>query len=118
MLASTTIPSLAALLLAQLVSAANHTVIVGGAAGLKFQPETLDAEVGDFVGDDGVRLHTTGHKSQLVTVLHPLPQVTYIFQAANHTVTQSPFANPCKLLENATINVGSEAYMEKESAKT
>lgn len=38
-----------ALALASLASAANHTVLVGGKAGLVFQPEVLDAAVGDFV---------------------------------------------------------------------
>jgi len=70
--------ALASALLATSVSATNHTVIVGGSAGLKFTPEKLTGEIGDFV--------------------------TFIFQTKNHTVTQSGFSKPCSLLENATIN--------------
>jgi plastocyanin len=45
-------------------------VTVGGAAGLKFTPETIDAQVGD--------------------------QIRFIFNTKNHTVTQSTLANPCQ----------------------
>jgi len=64
--------------MASVVSAANHTVIVGGSAGLVFTPEKTIGEIGDFV--------------------------TFIFQSKNHSVTQSGFSSPCALLENATIN--------------
>jgi len=81
MLASTTMSSpfsLAALALlsSSLVHAANHTIVVGGAAGKTYTPSNITAEVGDLVN--------------------------FVFQSVNHTVTQSAFATPCNLLQNAT----------------
>jgi len=70
--------SAALLAAASSVHAADHTIVVGGAAGLVFTPPSINAEIGDLV--------------------------TFIFQSKNHTVTQSGFAAPCSLLQNATIN--------------
>ncbi|KAM0756347.1 Cupredoxin [Meredithblackwellia eburnea MCA 4105] len=68
---------LASSLFAGAVTAAtNHQIVVGGAAGLVFTPSNITAEVGDTV--------------------------TFIYQAKNHSVTQSGFAAPCTLLQNAT----------------
>ncbi|KAL7007034.1 hypothetical protein EMMF5_003260 [Cystobasidiomycetes sp. EMM_F5] len=75
MLAFATITSLA-LFAASSVRAANHTILVGGAAGLVFTPSNISAAVGDFV--------------------------TFVYQSKNHSVTQSAFAKPCELLANAT----------------
>lgn len=47
MLAFATITSLA-LFAASSVRAANHTILVGGAAGLVFTPSNISAAVGDF----------------------------------------------------------------------
>lgn len=71
--------SAALLAAASTAHAADHTIVVGGSAGLVFTPPSINAEVGDLV--------------------------TFIFSSKNHTVTQSGFASPCTLLQNATINV-------------
>ncbi|KAH6674570.1 Cupredoxin [Halenospora varia] len=55
------------------VSGATHTVVVGGAAGLVYNPESITAAVGDMV--------------------------IFTFMSANHTVTQSAFTSPCVKLE-------------------
>ncbi|KAJ3521015.1 hypothetical protein NMY22_g12493 [Coprinellus aureogranulatus] len=49
--------------------AATLEVVVGGANGLKYNPEFVNAQPGDLV--------------------------RFIFQQKNHTVTQSTFAAPC-----------------------
>jgi plastocyanin len=54
---------------AHLGLAATINVTVGGAAGLKFVPETVNANKGDVIN--------------------------FIFQQKNHTITQSSLANPC-----------------------
>ncbi|KAI0900822.1 Cupredoxin [Annulohypoxylon nitens] len=54
-------------------AAATHTVTVGGAAGLVYTPDSIQANVGDMV--------------------------IFEFMSANHTATQSTFATPCKLME-------------------
>jgi len=54
------------------VAAATHTVVVGGAGGLVFTPESVVAAVGDMV--------------------------VFTFMSQNHTVTQSAFDTPCKKL--------------------
>ncbi|ORY58243.1 Cupredoxin [Pseudomassariella vexata] len=56
--------------LASLASATKYSVHVGKGGQLKFDPETLTAQVGD--------------------------EITYQFFARNHSVTQSSFAEPCK----------------------
>lgn len=53
-------------------AAATHTVIVGGAAGLVYTPSEIQANVGDMV--------------------------IFEFMSANHTASQSTFAEPCKLM--------------------
>jgi plastocyanin len=53
------------------VSAANHQVLVGE-GGLTYTPSSLQAQTGDTVN--------------------------FIFQAGDHSVTQSTFANPCTKL--------------------
>ncbi|KAF8654147.1 hypothetical protein AX16_003676 [Volvariella volvacea WC 439] len=50
----------------------DHKVIVGGAAGLVYEPSRIAAQPGDTV--------------------------TFEFKQKNHTVTQSSFANPCRAL--------------------
>lgn len=50
-------------------AAATHQVMVGGTAGLTYQPDQITAAVGDMV--------------------------VFTFMSANHTVTQSGFASPC-----------------------
>jgi len=60
---------LAGLAIASLASAAEIKVTVGGTAGLKFTPPSVNAAVGDVV--------------------------TFTFQQKNHTVTQSTFESPC-----------------------
>jgi plastocyanin len=67
---------LAAASLATFASAADHQVVVGGAAGLVYTPSNITAAVGDTV--------------------------TFLFETRNHTATQSGFADPCNLLVNAT----------------
>lgn len=52
---------------------ATHTVTVGGSAGLVFVPDQISANVGDMV--------------------------IFTFMSANHTATQSTFAEPCKIME-------------------
>ncbi|KAI0142396.1 Cupredoxin [Hypoxylon sp. NC0597] len=52
---------------------ATHTVTVGGSAGLVFTPDQIAANVGDMV--------------------------IFTFMSANHTATQSTFAEPCKIME-------------------
>ncbi|GAA5898990.1 hypothetical protein JCM5296_006980 [Sporobolomyces johnsonii] len=54
----------------------NHQIVVGGSAGLVYTPSNISAAVGDTV--------------------------TFVFQAKNHTVTQSSFAAPCQPLVNAS----------------
>jgi len=65
-----------------LVSAVNHTVIVGagqdGQPGLKFDPQQIVAAKGDIV--------------------------SFEFRGGNHTVTQSSFANPCAWQFNTATN--------------
>jgi len=61
------------------VAAKNITVTVGAGGNLTYTPAEVQAEVGDVVN--------------------------FVFTSKNHTVTQSSFANPCKLLVNATTNV-------------
>jgi len=61
---------------AGLALAANHQIVVGGVAGLKFTPSNITADVGDTV--------------------------EFLFNSKNHTVTQSAFAAPCTLLQNHT----------------
>jgi hypothetical protein len=75
----------ASALLASVVSAANHTVIVGGKS-LTFVPDQLDAQIGDFASC----LPLLSRRFTQLTEFRK--QVTYIFQAKNHTVTQSGFA--------------------------
>ncbi|KAI1107342.1 Cupredoxin [Jackrogersella minutella] len=53
-------------------AAATHTVTVGGAAGLVYTPDSIQAAVGDMV--------------------------IFTFMSANHTASQSTFAEPCKLM--------------------
>ncbi|XXG97040.1 nucleolar protein [Hypoxylon texense] len=53
-------------------AATTHTVIVGGAAGLVYTPSEIQANVGDMV--------------------------IFEFMNANHTASQSTFAEPCKLM--------------------
>ncbi|KAI6092702.1 Cupredoxin [Hypoxylon rubiginosum] len=53
-------------------AAATHTVVVGGAAGLVYTPSEIQAAVGDMV--------------------------IFEFMSANHTASQSTFAEPCKLM--------------------
>ncbi|KAI2468240.1 Cupredoxin [Annulohypoxylon bovei var. microspora] len=57
---------------AAVAAAATHTVTVGGAAGLVYTPDQVTAAVGDMV--------------------------IFEFQSANHTATQSTFAEPCKIM--------------------
>ncbi|KAI0181355.1 Cupredoxin [Hypoxylon sp. FL1284] len=52
---------------------ATHTVTVGGSAGLVYTPPEIKANVGDMV--------------------------IFEFMSANHTASQSTFAEPCKLME-------------------
>jgi len=59
-----------------LVAAADHQVVVGGDAGLVYTPSNITAAVGDTV--------------------------TFLFEHANHTATQSSFATPCSPLVNTT----------------
>jgi len=59
-------------------AASDHQIVVGGAAGLVFTPNSITAAVGDTV--------------------------TFVFQSHNHSVTQSSFASPCALLTNATTS--------------
>lgn len=56
----------------------DHQIVVGGAAGLVYTPNSITANIGDTV--------------------------TFVFQTKNHTVTQSAFATPCDLLTNTTTN--------------
>lgn len=70
---ATTSTNAAAQTVAPPPSAATHMVTVGGAAGLVYSPETISAAVGDTV--------------------------IFTFQSANHTATQSAFAEPCVKLE-------------------
>ncbi|TAQ91478.1 hypothetical protein B7494_g245 [Chlorociboria aeruginascens] len=56
--------------------AATHTVTVGGAAGLVYTPNTIEAAIGDMV--------------------------IFSFESQNHTATQSAFAVPCVALANGT----------------
>ncbi|KAF7855460.1 hypothetical protein EAF04_010202 [Stromatinia cepivora] len=56
----------------QAAGAATHTVIVGGAAGTVYTPDTVSAAVGDMV--------------------------VFNFETKNHTLTQSGFATPCEKL--------------------
>ncbi|OTB04134.1 hypothetical protein M426DRAFT_29233, partial [Hypoxylon sp. CI-4A] len=53
--------------------ATTHTVKVGGGKNLVFTPDSIAANMGDMV--------------------------IFEFGAANHTVTQSTFATPCKAME-------------------
>jgi len=66
--------SVAALPLA--ARAAEITITVGGSAGLVYTPASVTAAIGDTIN--------------------------FVFNAKNHTVTQSAFATPCELLQNAT----------------
>jgi plastocyanin len=58
---------------APLAAAATHEITVGGAAGLVYSPDQIQANVGDMV--------------------------IFKFQSQNHTVTQSTFAEPCVPME-------------------
>ncbi|KAL5495467.1 hypothetical protein ACEPAI_930 [Sanghuangporus weigelae] len=62
-------------------AAATHTVIVGGNSTLTFNPSELSAQPNDVV--------------------------VFQFQAKNHTVTQSAFAQPCKKL---ALTAGTEGF--------
>lgn len=53
-------------------AAATHTVIVGGASGFVYTPETVSAAIGDMI--------------------------VFNFESKNHTLTQSAFATPCEKL--------------------
>lgn len=59
---------------AQLGLAATINVSVGGSAGLKFDPDTVNASVGDVI--------------------------LFTFKQKNHTITQSTLASPCSHLAN------------------
>ncbi|KAL7628964.1 hypothetical protein AAE478_000482 [Parahypoxylon ruwenzoriense] len=63
---------------AALANAAHYDVTVGKGGQLKFDPETLAAQMGDTV--------------------------TYRFFAKNHAVAQSSFDNPCQLQENGIFS--------------
>jgi plastocyanin len=53
-------------------TAATHTVVVGGSAGLVYTPDTIEAAIGDTV--------------------------IFTFMSNNHTATQSAFTTPCEKL--------------------
>lgn len=102
--------------LAGLVLGANQQIIVGGANGLVFTPSNITAAIGDTVGGirlcqsfvltlelDAGHLHLPeqgGTGGWLGTQRAQLKKLRIIVQ--NHTVTQSSFAAPCTLLQNAT----------------
>ncbi|KAG9001856.1 hypothetical protein FRB90_011527 [Tulasnella sp. 427] len=72
---------LSALVVAQFASAALHEVTVGGSAGLVFTPNQV---TGAVEGD----------------VIH------FIFQAKNHTATQSSFDKPCQQISKGGFDSG------------
>ncbi|TEY55711.1 hypothetical protein BOTCAL_0230g00040 [Botryotinia calthae] len=57
-----------------------HTVVVGGAAGKVYTPESVNAAVGDMI--------------------------VFNFEMANHTLTQSAFTSPCEKLATGGIDSG------------
>jgi len=69
---TSTINSAMAVSTAAAAAAATHSVTVGGAAGLVYTPNTIEAAVGDMV--------------------------VFTFESQNHTVTQSAFTTPCEKL--------------------
>jgi len=73
-------------------SSSNHVVVVGGSAGLVYNPETVTAAVGDTI--------------------------TFEFQDKNHTATQSSFADPCRELQftSTTGEVGFDSGFMPVSA--
>lgn len=59
---------------------ATHTVVVGGAAGKVYTPETVNAAIGDMI--------------------------VFNFEMANHTLTQSAFTTPCEKLATGGMDSG------------
>lgn len=57
-----------------------HTVVVGGAAGKVYTPESVNAAVGDMI--------------------------VFNFEMANHTLTQSAFTSPCEKLATGGMDSG------------
>lgn len=78
--------------LAALVSATKYHVKVGAGGQLKFDPETLDAQVGD--------------------------DITYHFFAKNHSVIQSTFAEPCKPQDHGFFSAFTPAESQDVEAPT